>query len=98
MKKLTLFAAMAASVSLSVNAFDVERKYAQTCAACHAMGVAGAPKSFDVGAWQPRMAEGMDKMVESVANGMNAMPPRGLCMDCTTEQYEALIEYMAAPK
>jgi cytochrome c5 len=44
------------------------------------------------------MAEGMDKMVESVANGMNAMPPRGLCMDCTTEQYEALIEYMAAPK
>jgi cytochrome c5 len=28
---------------------------------------------------------------------MNAMPPKGMCFDCTDEEYQALIEYMAAP-
>lgn len=98
MKKLAIFAALAATLSVNVQAFDVEAKYSQTCAACHAMGVAGAPKAFDKAAWEPRMALGMDTLVTSVTNGKNAMPPRGLCMDCTADQYKALINYMAAPK
>lgn len=101
MKKLAIFAAVAATLSVNVqtvHAFDVEAKYSQTCAACHAMGVAGAPKSFDKAAWEPRMATGIDALVASVTNGKNAMPPRGLCMDCTADQYTALITYMATPK
>jgi cytochrome c5 len=62
------------------------------------MGVAGAPKAFDAAAWAPRLATGMDALVASVTNGKNAMPPRGLCMDCTADQYKLLINYMSTPK
>jgi cytochrome c5 len=43
------------------------------------------------------MAKGMDAMVLSVSNGLNAMPPKGMCYDCSADEYMALIEYMAAP-
>ena len=98
MKKLAVMAAAVVAMSANVNAFDVDAKYKQACAACHAMGVAGAPKAFDKAAWEPRIATGMDKMVASVTNGKGAMPPRGLCMDCTPAQYKQLINHMAAPK
>lgn len=98
MKKLAVMAAVVAAMSANANAFDVDAKYKQTCAACHAMGVAGAPKAFDKAAWEPRKAKGMDTLVSSVTNGLNAMPPRGLCMDCTADQYKQLINYMSTPK
>jgi cytochrome c5 len=37
----------------------------------------------------------MDAMVGSVVNGFGGMPPFGLCMDCSAEQFEALIQFMA---
>jgi cytochrome c5 len=43
------------------------------------------------------MAKGMDVLVQSVNNGLNAMPPKGMCFDCTDDDYKALIEYMAKP-
>lgn len=49
----------------------------QTCAACHRTGVAGAPKIGDKEAWQARIEEGMDHMLEVAVNGLGAMPPRG---------------------
>lgn len=98
MKKLAVMAAAVAAMSANVNAFDADAKYKQACAACHAMAVAGAPKAFDKAAWEPRLALGMDALVASVTNGKGAMPPRGLCMDCTPDQYKQLINYMAAPK
>ena len=97
-KVLALMAVVAASLSVNVQAFEVEGKYKQACAACHAMGVAGAPKAFDAAAWKPRLDKGMDTLVASVTNGMGAMPPRGLCMDCTADQYKALINHMSAAK
>jgi len=93
-----LLGAAALSASLAVSAFDVEGKYNQACKACHLAGVAGAPKSFDPAAWKPRLELGMDALVSSVKNGKGAMPPRGLCMDCTDEQYKALIQYMSKAK
>ena len=44
------------------------------------------------------MAKGMDTMVQSVEKGMNAMPPKGMCFDCSAEDYKALIEFMAKAK
>ncbi len=98
MKKIAIFAAMVVAASFNANAFDVDTKYKQTCSICHGMGVAGAPKAFDNAAWAPRIATGMDKMIASVSNGKGAMPPKGLCNDCTPDQYKALIEHMAASK
>ena len=72
-------------------------QYASSCGACHMAGAAGAPKSGDVKAWAARLkVKGMDGLVASVRNGLNAMPPGGLCNSCSDEDHVALISYMAA--
>ena len=98
MKKIAFLAALVAATSFNANAFDVDTKYKQTCSICHGMGIAGAPKAFDKAAWEPRLATGMDTLIASVSNGKGAMPPTGLCNDCTDDQYKALIEHMATSK
>jgi cytochrome c5 len=54
-----------------------EAIYATTCAACHATGVAGAPKIGDAVAWAPRIKLGLAGLVKSATAGKNAMPPKG---------------------
>ncbi|MBM13213.1 MAG: cytochrome c5 family protein [Halieaceae bacterium] len=72
-------------------------QYAASCGACHAVGVAGAPKTGDSEAWVARLnARGMDGLIASVRNGVNAMPPGGLCNSCSDEEHAELINYMAA--
>jgi cytochrome c5 len=39
----------------------------------------------------------MDALVASVNKGLNAMPPKGMCFDCTDADYAALIQYMSEP-
>ena len=79
------------------SAADGQAIYQQSCQSCHASGVAGAPKLGDKDAWAPRIATGMDALMNSVMNGKNAMPPKGMCFDCSDDDYKAMIEYMAAP-
>ncbi len=76
----------------------VEELYRKSCAVCHAAGAAGAPKTGAAADWESRMAKGMDTLVASVQNGLNAMPPKGMCFDCSAEDYRVLIEYMAKSK
>lgn len=85
-----------ASATAAMAAPDMA-KYDKSCKVCHDAGAAGAPKTGDAAAWEPRMAKGMDALVQSVNNGLNAMPPKGMCFDCTNDEYKALIEYMAKP-
>ncbi|MBY6191591.1 c-type cytochrome [Microbulbifer agarilyticus] len=77
---------------------SVEDKYKKSCHICHDTGVANAPKVHDVEAWKPRLDKGMDTLVNSIKNGLNAMPPGGMCADCSDEDYKALIEFMSKPK
>ena len=97
MKKV-IFAALllaSAGTTTGVVAEPNMAKYNKSCAVCHAAGVAGAPKSGNKEAWAPRMEKGMDALVASVKNGLNAMPPKGMCFDCSDEEYAELINYMA---
>jgi cytochrome c5 len=99
MKKILL--ALSTTViffSVSVEARDAQELYNKSCIACHASGAAGAPKTGDVAAWTPRLAKGMDKMVANTKNGINAMPPKGMCMDCTDAEFKALIQFMSVKK
>ena len=95
MKKLFAVVLMVSAVG-AFAAPDMD-KYAKSCQVCHANGAANAPKTGDAAAWEPRMAKGMDVLVKSVNDGLNAMPPKGMCFDCSDDEYKALIEYMAAP-
>jgi cytochrome c5 len=73
---------------------DGQKIYQASCQACHATGVAGAPKLGDKAAWAPRIAKGNDAMLSSVKNGLKAMPPKGTCMSCSEDELRAAMEYM----
>lgn len=70
--------------------------YNSVCMACHATGVSNAPKLGDQAAWQERYAKGKDALMNSVFNGLNAMPPRGGNADLSDEELERAIDYMLA--
>ncbi|MBU3058669.1 c-type cytochrome [Pseudomonas indica] len=74
---------------------EPEAVFNRACAACHNGQLPMAPKKGDKAAWEPRLAQGMDVLVQHVTNGFNAMPPRGLCMDCSAEDYQAVIQWMS---
>lgn len=76
----------------------VRELYLQTCHSCHESGVGGAPRTGDSAAWAPRLEKGMDTLVDNAVNGYRAMPPRGLCFDCSEAEFAALIRYMAETK
>ena len=73
---------------------DGQNIYQKSCQACHAAGIAGAPKLGDKAAWAPRIAKGNDALLSSVTNGLKAMPPKGTCMTCTEDELRAAMEYM----
>ena len=54
-----------------------EEVYKAQCAACHAIGAAGAPKFADAGAWGVRIKQGLDTLVTSALKGKNAMGAQG---------------------
>ncbi len=54
-----------------------EQVYAGQCAACHAGGVAGAPKLGDSAAWAPRVKTGYDALLISALKGKGAMGAQG---------------------
>lgn len=94
MKKI-LFTASVLMLSFNTQAAqDAEAVYARACAACHNGQLPIAPQKGDQTAWAPRVAKGMDVLVQSVTNGLGAMPPGGLCSDCTAEDYRAVITLM----
>jgi cytochrome c5 len=71
-----------------------EQIYQRNCMACHATGAAGAPKLGDAAAWAPRIAQGMDAIMANVTNGLNAMPPKGLCMTCSGDELKSVVDYI----
>lgn len=98
MKSFAAGLAALASLALAAPAIAADGKavYEQTCAMCHAAGVAGAPKYGDKAAWAPRIAAGKAAMVASVTNGKNAMPPKGGNAALTAEDLGAAVDYMVA--
>ncbi|MBA3981106.1 MAG: cytochrome c5 family protein [Alcanivorax sp.] len=89
-----MLAVAALAVCGLATAATVEERYNQSCVFCHASGAAGAPKTGDQAAWAPRLEKGMDTLVKNTREGIGAMPPRGMCGDCSDDEYRALIEYM----
>ena len=69
--------------------------YERFCFSCHAAGIAGAPKTGDSQSWEPRLAKGMDQLLQSTVEGMPpGMPERGLCFECSDDELTAAIDYM----
>jgi cytochrome c5 len=68
--------------------------YEASCAACHAVGVAGAPKAGDKAAWAPRLKSGKDALYASVLKGKGAMPPKGGNAGLSDTDVKASVDYL----
>lgn len=94
-KSLIAVAVVLMSLSVSAQAVDpkIKARYDAACTYCHSTGAAGAPKQGDAAAWKPRVAKGPDALLQSVKKGLNAMPAKGMCNDCSDAEFKALIQY-----
>ena len=54
-----------------------EQVYTGQCSACHAAGVAGAPKFGDADLWAPRIKTGYESLLNSALKGKGAMGAQG---------------------
>ena len=68
--------------------------YEATCAACHATGVAGAPRTGDAAAWEARFDKGINALYASAIKGTGAMPPKGGNPSLTDAQVMAAVNYI----
>lgn len=71
-----------------------EAVYNLGCAACHTAGLAGAPMLANQAQWEVRLEKGLETLTNNAYNGYNAMPAKGLCMDCSLEEIERSVQYM----
>ena len=79
------------SVASSEGPKDPETVYNTYCMACHMTGASGAPILGQADQWAPRIT---DAIYDNAINGLNAMPPKGLCMDCSEEDIIATVDYI----
>ena len=85
------------TVAADTGAIDIaagEKIYQSACFACHLSGVAGAPKIDDPAAWEPRLGQGMEGLLQSVTNGKGAMPPKGGFAHLTDEEVRNAVGFM----
>lgn len=85
----------AATVAAKTDAGKGKAVYEANCVACHAAGVAGAPKAGDKAAWAPRLKGGMDALYANSIKGKNAMPPKGGNLSLTDADVKAAVDYLA---
>jgi cytochrome c5 len=76
----------------------VQKIYDSTCHSCHAVPASGAPQAGDAKAWAPRIGQGRDTVLNHVINGYKGMPPMGLCMQCSEDDFVAVTEWMSGGK
>lgn len=88
---------MTASASVMANG---QQTYQQACAACHAAGVAGAPKTGDKAAWKDRIAQGNDTLYTHAIKGFQGkagfMPAKGGRADLADDVVKAAVDYMVS--
>lgn len=94
-KHIAVFFA-AATAAAAGYAADGKAVYSQTCAACHASGVANAPKTGDKAAWEPRIKTGKDALITSALKGKGAMPAKGGNASLSDDDVKAAVDYLIA--
>ena len=87
----------AVAASASGGGMSPDDVIAKHCNACHGAGVLGAPKIGDAAAWKTRADEqgGLDGLLAKAISGINAMPPKGTCADCSDDELKAAIKHMS---
>ena len=94
----TLLVASSLLFTAGVALADGESVYNSGCAACHATGVAGAPKVGDKAAWADRVSKDMETLYDHAINGFQGeggvMPPKGGFMNLSDDDVKSVVDYM----
>jgi len=92
--------AVANGVIPTAKAADGKSTYDKACMACHAAGVAGAPKIGDKAAWGPRIAQGNDTLYTHALKGFQGkkgfMPAKGGNAALADADVKAAVDYMVS--
>lgn len=87
----------------AANAADADagkKTYDTACAACHAAGVAGAPKLGDKADWGPRAAQGNDTLYTHALKGFQGkkgfMPAKGGNAALKDADVKAAVDFMVS--
>ena len=91
---------MDVAVSTGGGAKSADDIIATHCTACHSIGLLGAPKVGDTAAWKERADKegGLDGLLAKAITGLNAMPPKGTCSECSDAELKSAIEKMSGLK
>lgn len=69
------------------------------CHVCHtgAGKLPTAPELGNTAEWKARADEqgGLDALLQTAITGLNLMPPKGTCMDCSDDELLSAIKYMS---
>jgi len=91
-------ATVANGVIPTAKAADGKGTYDKACMACHAAGVAGAPKLGDKADWGPRIAQGNDTLYTHALKGYQGkkgfMPAKGGNASLADADVKASVDYM----
>lgn len=91
---LVLGACSGESAEIAANAHPGQSTYNEACISCHNPGMSGAPRLGDTDAWQARIAKGRQALVNSTINGLNSMPAKGMCWQCSDEDLGNAVDYI----
>jgi cytochrome c5 len=78
----------------TLNRISGEELVATRCSECHREGKDGAPRIGSVQDWQPRLQNGVDKLVDSAIRGHNAMQARAGMANLSDTEIRGAVVYM----
>ena len=100
MEMPTEVAATNAPISVVTLVRDGAQVFDQSCAACHALGIAGAPKLGDSVQWRTRLAKGTKVLYVNALNGISSssgvMPAKGGNASLSDTEVKAAVDYILA--
>ena len=76
---------------------ELAATYERSCMACHGVRSA-APLTGHEASWRPRLAQGMDTLLQHTRGGLRGMPAMGMYPDCGEQEFRDLITFMSTPR
>jgi cytochrome c5 len=64
------------------------------CLTCHGNSVRDAPRVGDMSAWQPRLAQGLDVLIQHALEGHGRMPAKGGDFNLTDREVMSAVAYI----
>ncbi len=88
------------TVQVAAATIDGASVYQNACMACHAAGIAGAPRVGDAPAWADRIAQGNETLYTNAIEGLQGeagvMPAKGGNMSLSDDEVKAAVDHMVA--